>query len=141
MRQRFVLATEPKPQKRHRIRRVGDKVMSYDPSSKDKADFVTLLLSEYPGTQIMKGAIRATMMFAKPVPKSWSKKKKAEHFGKSITSKPDVDNYGKFYLDALEGVLYENDSQVAWIAMSKIWSEVGSVGLIFEDEGKDTRNI
>ena len=51
------------------------------------------------------------------IPKSWSKSKKES--AKWHTSRPDSDNLAKTVKDALNGVLYDDDSQVAWMQVSK----------------------
>lgn len=52
------------------------------------------------------------------MPKSWSKKKKAEMAGKPHKSKPDVDNLTKAFMDCL----LDEDSHIYFIAVRKIWS-------------------
>jgi Holliday junction resolvase RusA-like endonuclease len=56
--------------------------------------------------------------FLKQMPKSWSKKKKAENNRKKHTQTPDKDNLEKAVLDAL----FKNDSQVWDGRVTKIWS-------------------
>ncbi len=41
--------------------------------------------------------------------------------------KGDVDNYAKTYLDAMEGVLYENDMLVEELVVTKKYSDVNAV--------------
>lgn len=50
-------------------------------------------------------------------PKSWSKKKKSETLWH--TSKPDIDNIQKGVKDALNGIAYVDDSQVAYVIAKK----------------------
>ena len=57
-----------------------------------------------------------------PIPKSWSNKKHiAAERGEIVpTSRSgDVDNYGKSILDALNGLMYEDDSQVTTLYVTK----------------------
>lgn len=51
------------------------------------------------------------------IPKSWSKKKKAEKRGSLHTQRPDRDNIDKALLDAL----WEEDSHIAWGTVLKVW--------------------
>lgn len=48
----------------------------------------------------------------------------AEGFGNADTKTPDIDNLTKFVLDALTGVVYEDDSQVIHIAIYKLMDMV-----------------
>lgn len=58
------------------------------------------------------------------VPKSWSKAKKDS--AKWHTLKPDADNLSKSVKDALNGILYADDSQVCWMQVRKQYaSEFG----------------
>jgi Holliday junction resolvase RusA-like endonuclease len=54
-----------------------------------------------------------------PIPKSWSKKRKAEMTGKPHRQKPDRDNIDKAILDTL----FEEDSGVAFGHLSKYWDD------------------
>ncbi len=65
----------------------------------------------------------AHITFVMPVPKSWTKKKKAEHLGKPHQQKPDVDNLVKALLDAI----YDDDAHVWDVRATKIWGEVGKI--------------
>ena len=66
-----------------------------------------------------------SVKFYLPMPKSWSKKKRAEMDGKPHQQKPDVDNICKALLDAC---LVE-DSHVYAITAVKYWAENGAVEL------------
>ena len=65
----------------------------------------------------------AHITFVMPVPKSWTKKKKAEHLGKPHQQKPDVDNLVKALLDAI----YDDDAHVWDVRATKIWGEIGKI--------------
>ena len=58
------------------------------------------------------------------MPKSWSKKKKAEYDGKPHQQKPDIDNYLKGYMDAL----LDEDCKVWRLGdVRKIWGYEGAL--------------
>jgi Holliday junction resolvase RusA-like endonuclease len=57
------------------------------------------------------------------MPKSWSKKKREQMHGKPHQQKPDVDNFAKAVLDAL----FEDDSHIHDIRVSKIWGHTGAI--------------
>lgn len=56
-------------------------------------------------------------------PKSISKKKYNELIGKAYTKKPDIDNIGKAILDALNGIAYEDDNQIAELVVHKTYDK------------------
>lgn len=74
-----------------------------------------------------------TVLFVCVMPKSWSKKKKEEFNGRPHSSRPDVDNLLKGFMDAL----YEEDSGVWKVSAAKVWGYEGSITFIPEviDEG------
>jgi len=61
--------------------------------------------------------------FYYPMPLSWSAKKRQSMEGAPVTTRPDLDNYVKFMLDALEGYIWDNDSCVVQIHAAKSYSE------------------
>lgn len=73
--------------------------------------------------------LRAVIRAFFPIPKSTSKKKREQMRDLRIlhTKRPDVDNIVKAVLDALNGVAYYDDSQVAEVLISKAYAEVPKV--------------
>ncbi len=59
--------------------------------------------------------------FCFEVPKSWSQVKKARAY--YHTSKPDLDNLVKALKDALNGVIYLDDSQICYLDAKKHYGE------------------
>jgi len=64
-----------------------------------------------------------TIVFALPMPRSYSKKKRAELLGQPHQEKPDIDNLVKAFLDTL----CTEDKHVWHVDASKVWSEYGSI--------------
>lgn len=65
-----------------------------------------------------------SITFVIAMPKSWSKKKRAEMNGKPHQQRPDLDNLIKAFKDAL----CEDDSHVhTYLEMKKIWGDVGQI--------------
>lgn len=62
-------------------------------------------------------------VFTMPMPISWSKKKKLEMHGSHHTDKPDADNLGKGFMDAL----WDDDSGIWDVRFTKIWGAEGSI--------------
>ena len=66
-------------------------------------------------------ALRVNLVFGMPIPKSTSKKR-AKYMADGIikhTKKPDVDNLAKAVLDGLNGVAWEDDSQIERLSVMK----------------------
>lgn len=65
------------------------------------------------------------LWFLIPIPRSWSKRKRADLLYQAHALKPDVDNLLKAFLD---GVFRdENDSHVWDLRVTKIWSQAGAI--------------
>ena len=60
-----------------------------------------------------------------PVPTSWTKRKRAQALAGLLhpLSRPDLDNYEKALTDALNGIVYEDDSQICDVVKSKRYAE------------------
>jgi Holliday junction resolvase RusA-like endonuclease len=63
-----------------------------------------------------------SVTFYVPTPKTWSKKKKALHHGLLCQSRPDIDNFGKAFIDSL----VSEDKYIANISLTKRWVDFPS---------------
>lgn len=73
------------------------------------------------------------VIFHMPMPKSWSKKKRAEMLGQPHRQKPDVDNLTKAILDAV----LKDDSGVWDMRTTKRWSEIGCIEIKLPEHNDD----
>lgn len=62
-------------------------------------------------------------------PLSWSKKRRSEAFGAFCSKKPDTDNVAKAILDAMNGIVYEDDAQVAGLVVQKFYAEKDEINI------------
>ena len=114
---------EPVSLKRHRHRLKGG---TYDPSKKDKDDFIKTI-QNFP-TEKMTKPIKCVLHFYCKRPKTHFKSGKNSHILKDTspkynTNNKDLDNMVKFVLDALNDKLYTDDSLIFEITCSKSYSE------------------
>jgi Holliday junction resolvase RusA-like endonuclease len=128
---RIVKEGKPMSQKRHRHTSRGAFVRTYDPMSNDKKEFVEYVQSKYDIEKI-EGMIDVMIVADFPIPKSYSKKKKETLNKQMRPKKPDVDNIAKFYLDALNGVLYDDDAQIVSLSVIKRYSILPSITITFD---------
>ena len=70
------------------------------------------------------GPVRVMILAVFAIPASWSKKRQAESLGRPHTSKPDKDNIEKAVVDALNGVAFGDDAQIAAGGSRKVWGRV-----------------
>lgn len=70
-------------------------------------------------TAPLEGPLRLEITISRMIPKSWSAKKRQGAFW--ITGKPDCDNSAKLIADALNGITYGDDSQVAVLTVRRTY--------------------
>jgi len=98
---------------------------AYDPQkSRDYKAYVGMMaanqMRNVPPTN---AAARLTVKVYRPMPKAFSKKKKVEAMNGVLRpmTKPDLDNYIKGIKDALNGIVWGDDSQVVEYGPSGKW--------------------
>ena len=114
---------EPVSLKRHRHRLKGG---TYDPSKKDKDDFIKVI-ENFPEEKMTK-PLKCVLNFYCKRPKNHYKTGKNAHILKDTAPKyninnKDLDNMVKFVLDALNDKLYTDDSLIFEISCSKMYSD------------------
>ena len=97
----------------------------YDPSSKDKKQ-IWLQIAKFKPRTPLAGDIMLKLIFHMPRPKSHYRTGKYKHLLKTDapffhSSTPDLDNIVKLVADALNGVFYKDDSQIAQLKAEKIY--------------------
>ena len=74
------------------------------------------------GRPPLDGPLRIVVTAFMPIPKSWSKKRVAAALeGSARPGKPDWDNTSKLVGDALNGIVWRDDSQIAEARISKLY--------------------
>lgn len=71
------------------------------------------------------------------MPKSWSDRKKKAKSGQPCTKRPDADNIAKAILDALNGLAYDDDSQIVDLTVRKFWAREGGAMVRLEEVEND----
>ena len=118
-----VIPGRPIPQQRPRFA----KGHAYDPSAKDKREFMLKCVEEQLPEGIA-GPLSIDLTFEYKRPKTHFRTGKFSHIMKEDapmihTQTPDLDNLVKFVLDALNGKYYIDDRQIYKITARKKWSE------------------
>ena len=129
----FTVNGEPVAQGRPRFSTRGSFVKAYDPEkSKNYKAYVKLVAAAAMNESSLKpldGAISVDITAFVSIPKSKSKKFR-ENALKQLerpTKKPDCDNIAKILLDAMTGIVYEDDKQIVKLSVEKYYDEVPRV--------------
>ncbi len=111
------VAMEPVAKARPRITRAGH---AYTPSATVQAEhrIQQQVSHEWRSPLLLGGPLAVHVVVHLLKPKSAPKKKTIWP-----VTRPDADNYGKLVLDALNGILWRDDSQVVDLHIKKVYSE------------------
>lgn len=121
---KFTVRGNPKAQKRHKTGRFS----TYDPSSEEKDLFRAAVQHNAP-EQLITSPIALNVGFFITRPKShFGTGKNADKLRLNVsnfcTTKPDIDNYCKFVMDALNGIYWKDDSIIVHLAAYKVYHDV-----------------
>jgi len=134
----FVIDHKPQAQARHRHYKRGDRVITFDPNSADKKACQISIMRQMRDKGLKMapvGPLHLEVLCYTQVPGSLSIKRRNALVGQPCCTKPDTDNYVKFYSDALNAVAYEDDRLVTSLWSQKIYSDNPRVELILKPYG------
>ena len=99
---------------------------TYDPKSAQKIKHALLIKAQLPDDHVRwSAAVSLRVDFRMPIPKSYSKKKRAELAGKPHIFRPDTDNLLKHIKDCMTMAgVWSDDSIVSILIASKIYSTI-----------------
>ena len=122
----FVIEENPVSWKRARQR---GKQYFVDDKTRAWKDSVAQAFREAVGPMFppLSGPVELALAFRLPMPSSWSKRRQAVFIGTPHAGKPDADNLAKAIMDALNGVAWHDDGQVARLGVAKAWAPAGAV--------------
>lgn len=123
---RIVIPIEPVEQQRPRATNRGGHISIYDPPKVKKfKKEVAEYIEKQPFTRFENVELDVSIEFYRPIQKSLSKKEREfrlSHVHRP-TVKPDLDNYTKSILDALNGLLWDDDAKIVHLELDKFYSE------------------
>ena len=128
----FIVYGQPQRKQRPRFKRVGEYVSTYTPKQTlEYEEKIKSCYIEQVGGMLFKGQmpIRVSIDAYFKIPKSFSKKKKQLAIDGLLLplNKMDVDNISKVFLDALNGVAYDDDRYVTNLKVIKRYSDIPRV--------------
>jgi Holliday junction resolvase RusA-like endonuclease len=125
---KFTVPGRPEFLRRHRTRVAGKKAIQYDPPENKRAKraiqtqaFAVVQAVDVP---FEKGPVGVGITAYFEVPKS-RRRKRAPVPEQLHTKKPDLDNIVKIYCDAMTGVVWTDDTQVAFVQAIKMQAAQG----------------
>lgn len=125
----FTIPGRPKPKGRPRVTKWGK---TYTP--KDTREYEELVREICPRDEYYEKpeALELIVEAYFPIPASWPKQRQAEAAAGNLwhTIRPDGDNIAKIICDALNGVLFEDDSQIALMHVVKQYADTPRVDVM-----------
>lgn len=122
----FEIPGNIQPQERPRFSTFSGHVRAVDPiKSRDFKHFVKMVAAEHAPAALIETEIHLFVDIYRPIPKSFSKKKRAEAILGLLrpTKKPDLDNLVKGIKDGLSKVIWQDDAQIVEMTVRKFYSE------------------
>ena len=118
----YVRMGNPVPLARPRFNYSQRNPRVYDSQSEQKLISGISLAQQHGDHPFYQGPLHFTAIFYLPLAKSMSRRKADLFEGKPHPQRCDLDNLIKYVLDTAQGVLFANDSAVAIITASKVYS-------------------
>lgn len=123
---------EPVAKGRPRMTRTG---IAYTPAKTMNYETLIKELFIISKQEMLTGELKAEITACFTIPKSASIKKRLDMIGGSIrpVKRPDLDNVAKAVLDALNGLAYQDDSQIVSLTVSKFYDLQPRVELTIQE--------
>lgn len=123
----FVVPGEPVGKGRPRIGKVGQHARMFAPQKTANYEGLVAMAAQeaLAGRPLIVGPVLMELHMFHPVPRSWSKKRQAMALVGEVmpTVKCDADNCLKAVCDALNGVVWRDDTQVVNVFLAKRYAE------------------
>jgi Holliday junction resolvase RusA-like endonuclease len=130
----FQVEGDPKGKGRPRFSRVGSftKVYTDKQTLTYEALIATFAKQAMGGTEPLKTPVSVFLYVRLPIPQSYPKKRKEACLNGSEMpcKKPDIDNIAKTYLDAMNGVIFVDDTQVIDLHVKKVYATEAGVDVM-----------
>lgn len=130
---RAYIEGEMQGKKRARVTRQG---RAYTPTETVNAEaWVRQCVLSQIGSPFLVGPLSVELSVDVMIPESWSKKKRAAALAGKIMpiGKPDADNVQKLVFDALNKIVWRDDSQIVSILFCKRYGEKPGATLLVSD--------
>jgi Holliday junction resolvase RusA-like endonuclease len=133
----FTVEGIPQGKGRPRFRRAGNFVQTYtDAKTKSyEATIKDAAVKAMGLSRPLQSPVSVSLVIYLEIPKSWSKKKQSLAITNEILpiKKPDIDNVLKAFCDAMNGVVYVDDSQIVKMKATKCFGITPSVSVCVQE--------
>ena len=134
----FTVEGTPIGKGRPKFARRGNFVSTYTPTK--TRDYETIIAEQarqaMGSSEPLKTPVAAYIFITVPIPQSYSKKRRDACLGgfERPCKKPDIDNIIKAFLDSMNGIIYDDDTQVISLHSHKTYGLVGMVEVLVKED-------
>ena len=132
----FEVEGDPVPKSRPRFARRGNFVQTYtDAKTIDYETHVAMKARQAIGaSEPLQGALTVFLYLRYTIPASYSKKRKEACLrGVEYPKKIDIDNVYKSITDAMNGIVYMDDSQIVETHITKVYAETAGANIMVQE--------
>ena len=132
----FHVDGDPIPKGRPRFARRGHFVQTYtDAKTLEYETHVAMKARQAIGaSEPLKGALSVFLYLRYAIPTSYTKKRKEACLnGLEYPKRSDIDNCYKSITDAMQGIVYLNDSQIVEAHIKKVYAEEGGADIMVQE--------
>ena len=132
----FTVDGDPIPKGRPRFARRGQFVQTYTDSKTLEYETHVAMRARHAigSSEPLKGALSVFLYLRYAVPESYTKKRKeACLLGLEFPKRIDLDNVYKSITDAMNGIVYLDDSQIVEAHIKKVYAEVAGANIMVQE--------
>ena len=134
----YMVEGNPIGKGRPKFARRGNFVSAYTPTkTRDYETVIKEAAQKAMGSnELLETPVTVAIYITVPIPQSYSKKR-TEACLKDIErpiKKPDIDNIAKCFLDAMNDIVYKDDTQVLTLHVTKVYGTVGMVEVMVRED-------
>ena len=134
----FLVEGNPVGKQRPRFSRRGKFVSTYTPTkTRDYETIIKEAAQKAMGSsEPVETPVTVAIYITVPVPSSYSKKRTEACLSGSERpiKKPDIDNISKCFLDAMNEIVYLDDTQVLTLHVTKVYGTIGMVEVMVRED-------
>jgi Holliday junction resolvase RusA-like endonuclease len=134
----YLVEGTPVGKGRPRFARRGNFVSTYSPTkTRDYEDLIKDAARKAMGSnELLETPVTVAIYITVPIPSSYSKKRTEACLSGSERpiKKPDIDNIAKCFLDAMNEIVYKDDTQVLTLHITKVYGTVGMVEVMVKED-------
>ena len=134
----YMVEGNPVGKGRPKFARRGNFVSTYTPTkTRDYETIIKEAAQKAMGaSEVLETPVTVAIYITVPIPSSYSKKRTQACLNglERPIKQPDIDNIAKCFLDAMNEIVYKDDTQVLTLHITKVYGTVGMVEVMVQED-------